>query len=199
MSEPRDLDAALAALEERKREIDRLNRELHETNQGVLALYAELDDRAEMLRHVNDLKDQFLSHLSHEFRTPLNSIGALSKLMMDEVSGELNAEQKTQAGFIQKAAADLLEMVNDLLDLAKIEAGRLEVRTEPASVEDILAGLRGVFRPLVAGGEVELVFEDAPIVEGFRTDTSKLTQILRNLISNALKFTERGEDGWQAW
>ena len=111
-----------------KSETLRLRGELEETNRGVVALYAELDEKAEQLRAASELKSRFLSHMSHEFRTPLNSILALSRLLLDRVDGDFNAEQERQVEYIRRSAQALLEMVNDLLDLAKVEAGKLEVR-----------------------------------------------------------------------
>ena len=125
---------ALAELRERQDELLQLNRELEDTNRGVVALYAELDEKADHLRRADEMKSRFLSNMSHEFRTPLNSIRALSRLLLDRVDGELDAEQEKQVSFIAKAADDLTELVNDLLDLAKIEAGKIEVRPIEFSV-----------------------------------------------------------------
>jgi signal transduction histidine kinase len=164
--------------------------ELDDTNRGVLALYAQLDDQARELQRVNSLKDRFLSHLSHEFRTPLNSALALSRLLLDEADGPLTLEQERQVQFIHTGAVELLEMVNDLLDLAKIEAGRLDVHAESFAVEELFSALRGMFRPLAAEKELELVFEDpSEPLPPLHTDQQKVAQILRNLVSNALKFT----------
>ncbi len=94
----------------------------------MVALYAELDEKADHLRRADELKSRFLSNMSHEFRTPLNSILALSRLLLDRVDGELTAGAGAQVAFIRKAAEDLSELVNDLLDLAKVEAGKVVVR-----------------------------------------------------------------------
>ena len=114
-------------LKSRQEELERLNQELQDTNRGVVALYAELDERADHLRRADELKSKFLSHMSHEFRTPLNSILALSRLLLDRSDGELTEEQETQVRFIRKAAQNLTELVDDLLDLAKVEAGKTVV------------------------------------------------------------------------
>jgi signal transduction histidine kinase/DNA-binding response OmpR family regulator len=188
-----ELLRALSDLRERQEELQRLNRELEDTNRGVVALYAELDEKADHLRRADDMKSKFLSNMSHEFRTPLNSIRALSRLLIDRTDGDLNEEQAKQVGFIAKAAEDLTELVNDLLDLAKIEAGKTEVRPVEFSVANLFSALRGMLRPLLVSEEVRLVFEepDASIV--MYNDEGKVSQILRNFISNAIKFTERGE------
>jgi CheY-like chemotaxis protein len=131
--------------------------------------------------------------MSHEFRTPLNSIIALSQILLDRLDGELSTEQERQVTFIQKAARELSDVVNDLLDIAKVEAGKADVRPSEFSVEALFGALRGMLRPLLVNESVSLVFEDAGDVPGLFTDEAKVSQILRNFISNALKFTERGE------
>jgi signal transduction histidine kinase/CheY-like chemotaxis protein len=180
-------------LKSRQEELERLNQELQDTNRGVVALYAELDERADHLRRADELKSKFLSHMSHEFRTPLNSILALSRLLLDRSDGELTGEQETQVRFVRKAAQNLTELVDDLLDLAKVEAGKTVVVPSEFTVNSIFGALRGMLRPLLVGDAVVLVFEDAIELPPLDTDEGKVSQILRNFISNALKFTEHGE------
>jgi signal transduction histidine kinase/CheY-like chemotaxis protein len=180
-------------LRTRQEELERLNQELQDTNRGVVALYAELDERAEHLRHADELKSKFLSHMSHEFRTPLNSILALSRLLLDRSDGDLTQEQETQVRFVRKAAEDLTELVNDLLDLAKVEAGKTVVMPSMFTAIELFGALRGMLRPLLVGDAVALVFDDPVGVPPLDTDEGKVSQILRNFISNAIKFTERGE------
>jgi len=179
-------------LRRRQEDLVRLNRELEDTNRGVVALYAELDEKAEHLRRADEMKSRFLSNMSHEFRTPLNSILAISKLLQDRTDGDLTSEQERQVGFVRKAAQDLTELVNDLLDLAKVEAGKTVVRPVAFEIENLFGALRGMLRPLLVMDAVRLVFEDNEVPEMF-SDEAKISQILRNFISNALKFTERGE------
>jgi signal transduction histidine kinase/CheY-like chemotaxis protein len=188
----RELVRALAELRERQEELARINRELEDTNRGVVALYAELDEKASHLRRADEMKSRFLSNMSHEFRTPLNSILALSGLLLDRADGELTSEQDKQVGFIRKGAETLLELVNDLLDLAKIEAGKVEVQPVDFEVANLFSALRGMLRPLLITQSVGLVFEDPGEIPCLFTDEGKLSQILRNFISNALKFTEQG-------
>ncbi|MEP7245832.1 MAG: ATP-binding protein, partial [Gammaproteobacteria bacterium] len=188
-----ELLRALSELRERQDDLMRLNHELEDTNRGVVALYAELDEKADHLRRADDMKSRFLSNMSHEFRTPLNSIRALSRLLLDRSDGELSTEQDKQVGFIAKAADDLTELVNDLLDLAKIEAGKTEVRPVEFSVENLFSALRGMLRPLLVGDDVKLVFDEPAAPLSMFNDEGKVSQILRNFISNAIKFTERGE------
>jgi signal transduction histidine kinase/DNA-binding response OmpR family regulator len=189
----RELVRALAELRERQDDLLRLNRELEDTNRGVVALYAELDEKADHLRRADEMKSKFLSNMSHEFRTPLNSVRALSQLLLDRVDGELGAEQEKQVALICKAAADLTTLVDDLLDLAKIEAGKIEVRATEFSVANLFSALRGMLRPLLPGENVRLMFDEPPASLLLVTDEGKVSQILRNLISNAIKFTEHGE------
>ncbi len=188
-----ELLRTLDELRRRQEELARLNREIEDTNRGVVALYAELDEKADHLRRADELKSKFLSNMSHEFRTPLNSILSLSRLLLDRVDGDLTPEQETQIGFIRQGAADLSELVNDLLDLAKVEAGKVVVRPVEFCVENLFGALRGMLRPLLVNPALALVFEDASDLAPLHTDESKVSQILRNFISNALKFTERGE------
>src|SRR5689334_10132598 len=183
----------LEELRERQEDLERLNQELQDTNRGVVALYAELDERADHLRRADELKSKFLSHMSHEFRTPLNSIMALSRLLLSRSDGELTAEQETQVGFIRKAAQNLTEVVDDLLDLAKVEAGKTTVVASQFSVGSLFGALRGMLRPLLIGDNVALVFDDPQDMSLLDSDEGKLSQILRNFISNAIKFTEKGE------
>ena len=123
-----ELLRALEEIRARQAELTRLNRELEDTNRGVVALYAELDEKADHLRRADEIKSRFLSNMSHEFRSPLNSILALSGLLLGRIGWRLTAEQDQQVGYIRRAAQDLLELVNDLLDLAKVEAGKIEVK-----------------------------------------------------------------------
>ncbi len=188
-----ELLRALAEARERQEELTRVNQELEDTNRGVVALYAELDERANHLRRADEMKTSFLSNMSHEFRTPLNSILALSQLLIERSDGELTGEQEIQVKFIRKGAETLLELVNDLLDLAKIEAGKIDVQPIEFAVTSLFSALRGMLRPLLAGESVHLVFDDPHDIPYLYTDESKVSQILRNFIANALKFTERGE------
>ncbi|HEY0779349.1 MAG TPA: HAMP domain-containing sensor histidine kinase, partial [Gemmatirosa sp.] len=201
-----ELLATLDALRERQTEVERLNaalaganaelartnQELGETNRGVLALYAELDDRAEALRRGSELKSRFLSDVSHELRTPLSSILNLTRILADDAGDALGAEQVRAVQFIRKSAQGLTDLVNDLLDLAKIESGRVELRVAEFTAADLLAALRGVCRPLATSDAVTLrIDEPEPIT--LLTDEGRLSQVLRNLVGNALKYTEAGE------
>ena len=189
--------ARIASLEQRlasqNAELDGLRAELVETNQGVVALYAELDDQARQLRDASELKSRFLSYMSHEFGTPLGSIQSITRILLDELDGPLTAEQNKQVQFVRTAASELADLVNDLLDLAKVEAGRVTISPAWFEMVDLFSALRGMFKPILSSDSVSLVFEEPQGVSAIFTDDKKLSQILRNFISNALKFTTHGE------
>ena len=174
-------------------ELDFLRGELAETNAGVVALYAELDENALQLREAADLKSRFLSYMSHEFRTPLASITSISDILISGMDGPLTAEQQRQVQFVRGSVRELTEMVDDLLDLAKVDAGRISISPEWFEMVDLFSALRGMFKPIVGAGSVSLIFEEVDSIPRFYTDDKKLSQILRNFISNALKFTTQGE------
>jgi signal transduction histidine kinase/CheY-like chemotaxis protein len=189
----RDLMRALDELRQRQEELVRLNRELDDTNRGVVALYAELDEQADHLRRADEVKTRFLSNMTHEFRTPLNSILALTRLLLDGLDGELTPEQEKQVHFIRRSAESLSDLVNDLLDLTKVEAGKIVIRPAEFEVHNVFAALRGMLRPMLLNTTVNLVFEDPEGIPPMYTDEAKVSQIVRNFISNALKFTQQGE------
>ncbi len=182
-----------ALLAEQAQQIDAMQMELDETNRGVVALYAELDTQAEQLQRATDLKSRFLAYMSHEFRTPISSIRTLSRLLLDRIDGPLTPEQEKQVAFIESTGAEFAEMVDDLLDLAKVEAGRVDISPEWFEMVDLFSALRGMFRPVLTNPDVTLVFDEPQQASRLYTDDKKLSQILRNFISNALKFTTRGE------
>ena len=185
---------ALEHLESLELELARVNRDLDDRNRGVASLAVELDDQAESLRRAGETKTRFLGNVSHELRTPLSSILGLGRLLLDRSDGDLSTEQERQVRFILEAARDLAGMVNDLLDLARIGAGREVVHPAEVDLPALFASLRGMVRPLVPpGSTVELVIDAPDGLPPIVTDGPKLAQVLRRLLSNALKFTERGE------
>ena len=186
-----ELLRALDIVRTRQEELERVNRELEDTNRGVVALYAELDERADHLRRVDEVKTRFLSNMTHEFRTPVNSILALTGLLAEKI-GSTDA-QKDEVYYIRRSATQLAELVDDLLDLAKVEAGKIEVSPTVFEVRDLFSALRGMLRPLLINDALSLVFEEPDGLPPICSDERKLSQILRNFISNALKYTERGE------
>lgn len=196
MSEPPAVGAPAAAetlLSKREAEIAALRAELEETNRGVVALYTELDDKALQLNEALELKSRFLSYMSHEFRTPLTSVLSLSGILLRGTDGALTPEQQRQVEFIRAATQELTEMVDDLLDLAKVDAGRITVSPEWFEMVDLFAALRGMFKPILSSNAVSLIFEEPTTISRIYADDRRLSQILRNFISNALKFTRQGE------
>ncbi|WP_354681564.1 sensor histidine kinase [Cupriavidus plantarum] len=182
-----------AMLEARTQEVEALRAELEETNRGVLALYSELDIQADQLRQATELKSRFLAYMSHEFRTPIVAIQSITRLLIDRVDGPLTTEQERQVKFVRDTASEFAEMVNDLLDLARLEAGRVDVSPAWFDMVALFDALRGMFKPVLTNPEVSLIFEEPNDIPKLFADDRKLSQILRNFISNALKFTPSGE------
>ncbi|MFI7577314.1 ATP-binding protein [Micromonospora sp. NPDC049497] len=172
---------------------NQLTEELEETNRGVVALYGELDEKSAQLRAASESKSRFLANVSHELRAPVTAIIGLGRLLADSSSDPLTAEQARQVGLIRSSAADLLALVNELLDLAKAESGRIEPDWTEVDLRPVFGQLRGTLRALATRPEVELVVEEPPAPAVLRTDEVLLAQVLRNLLHNGLKFTERGE------
>ena len=149
----KELLRTLEELRDKQTELAQLNRELDETNRGVVALYAELNDKADFLQRASELKSNFLSNMSHEFRTPLNSVLALSQILIDRLDGRLAPEQEKQVRYIRQSAQDLTDLVNDLLDIAKVEAGKVTIRPGPLYRGRLV---RGVARHVASSGGAEL-------------------------------------------
>jgi signal transduction histidine kinase/CheY-like chemotaxis protein len=180
-------------LRRRADELARLNRELEESNRGVRSLHAALDEKAESLQLAAEIKSRVVANVSHEFRTPLHSILGLSKVLLNPINGPLSGEQEKQVQFIRNSAEALFELVNDLLDLSKMEAGKATLRHSRFVVRDLLSALRGMMKPLLPpDSPVELRLVEPEEALELETDESRLSQVLRNLVSNALKFTETG-------
>jgi len=179
-------------LEHKHVELTRTYERLAESNRGLVALHAEIDDKNDSLRRSNDVKSRVIASVSHEFRTPINSILGITQLLLDRLDGDLTAEQEKQLRFVRTSAESLSELVNDLLDLSRIESGKYQLRAGPFEVPQLFASVRGMMTPLFTSPEVKLVVEDVSLGT-LDTDQGKVAQILRNLVSNAFKFTERGE------
>lgn len=182
----RELEDRNVLLERQKVEIDRQNRALELARQ-------DLERKAHELELASRYKSEFLANMSHELRTPLNSMLILSRLLAENKTGNLDAKQVEFARTIHKAGNDLLTLINDVLDLSKVEAGKLELQIDQARVAELSGELEQLFHPLALekGLEFRVVLEpDAPA--RLRTDARRVSQILRNLLSNAFKFTARG-------
>lgn len=210
-AQTRDLMAALEESNAQREELERLNRELEETNKGVMALYtelsqeleetnrgvvalyAELEEKSRLLREAGESKTRFWSTISHELRTPINAVIGLSELVLSPGSDPLTAEQHRQVSLVSAAGTTLLVLVDELLDMAKAEAGRLQPHITRVDLDAICGHLRGVLVGTGEGGGVALALPERTTPRYVRTDEVMLTRILRNLLSNALKFTLRGE------
>ncbi|MBO4121990.1 response regulator [Cupriavidus gilardii] len=197
----RALMESQARLETQQAELEQSNVQLEEHTQlleaqkrDLLQYQAELAAGARALERANQYKSEFLANMSHELRTPLNSALILAKLLQDNKEGNMTPEQVRYAATIHSANTDLLNLINDILDLSKIEAGHLTVQPEPVDIEAVVGGLAQGFAPIAAQKSVQFRIERAADLPAtLVTDNVRLQQILRNLLSNAFKFTERGE------
>jgi signal transduction histidine kinase/CheY-like chemotaxis protein len=171
-----------------------LSEELEQTNRGVVALYAELDETSKRLRAASESKDRFWANVSHELRTPLNSIIGLARLLADPADDEsLDPERLYQVELIKNSGSVLLALVNDLLDVAKAESGQLHVDPARVSLRALFGRLRGLARPMADGKPVDVVVSEDGAPDVILTDEVALTSVLRNLLSNGIKYTDRGE------
>ncbi len=173
-------------LSEQRDALDRKNEELN-------VAQVELENRADELQRSSKYKSEFLANMSHELRTPLNSSLILAKLLAENPTDNLTAEQVKFAESIYSAGNDLLNLINDILDISKVEAGKLDMRPENSSVSRLVEGLRNLFQPLALDKKLDFHVElqaGAPTM--LYTDRQRLEQILKNLLSNAIKFTETG-------
>ncbi|HEY0885885.1 MAG TPA: response regulator, partial [Ramlibacter sp.] len=188
-----NLESQQAELEQTNVQLSSFAERVEEQRDALQQAQAQLEQRAAELERASRYKSEFLANMSHELRTPLNSSLILAKLLADNAQGNLNPEQVKFAQSIHAAGNDLLALINDILDIAKVEAGKLEVRPETTPLAPLAEGLRSMFEPLASGKGLRLdvvVAADAPAT--IETDPQRLEQILKNLLSNAIKFTDRG-------
>ncbi|MBV6696747.1 HAMP domain-containing protein [Kitasatospora aureofaciens] len=181
-----ELAEKAALLAERNRDIEAKNLEIEQARQ-------ELEDHARQLSLASMYKSEFLANMSHELRTPLNSLLILAQLLAQNAGGNLTPKQVEYAGVIHSAGTDLLQLINDILDLSKVEAGKMELTPEPFAVRELLQYVESTFKPLA--DQKGLAFEatvDRAVPEELVTDQARLRQVLRNLLSNAVKFTDTG-------
>ena len=189
----RILQESQARMELQQTELEQTNVNLESQTEQLLRVQSALTDKARLLTQASQYKSEFLANMSHELRTPLNSTLILAKLLSDNKAGNLSAEQVKYAQTIHAAGRDLLALINDILDLAKIEAGQATVEVEDVAVTPALQRLLEPLRPLAQekGLALELdIARDVP--DTLRTDPQRLGQVLKNLLSNAIKFTEEG-------
>ncbi|MCC8395258.1 response regulator [Paraburkholderia sp. MMS20-SJTR3] len=190
----RRLEAQQAELEQTNVQLEEYAQRLERQKSDLLRAQDDLAANAERLEQSSRYKSEFLANMSHELRTPLNSSLILAKLLQQNRSGNLTDEQVRYAETIYASNSDLLVLINDILDLSKVEAGQVTIEPETVSLDATLQSLDEMFRPLAANRHLQLSFDRLPgTPDTFITDGQRLTQILRNLLSNALKFTEHGE------
>ncbi|GHH40790.1 ATP-binding response regulator [Lentzea cavernae] len=170
-----------------------LSEELEQTNQGVVALYAELDAKSAELRDAASARIRFWSNISHELRAPINSVVGLTRLLGGPGGDPMTDDQRHHVDLINESAATLLALVNELLDTAKAESGSLQPRMAPVALDYVVTQLRSAVRPMLRSGDVQLVVDALPALRPLVTDETMLVRILRNVLSNAVKFTRRGE------
>lgn len=181
-----ELEQTNEQLAEQRDAMDKKNTEL---NQAQI----QLEERAEELQRSSKYKSEFLANMSHELRTPLNSSLILAKLLAENPQQNLSSEQVKFAESIYSAGNDLLNLINDILDISKVEAGKLEVIAENTRVDRLVDGLRSMFEPLAADKKLAFNVEVQPDAPGLLfTDRQRLEQVIKNLLSNAIKFTEHG-------
>jgi len=180
-------------LEDKARLLEIQKREVETKNQEVSIAKTALEEKAEQLSLTSRYKSQFLANMSHELRTPLNSLLILSKLLTENSDGNLTDKQKEFAKTIHAAGSDLLSLINDILDLSKIESGTVSLEVSNVAFKDLVENMDRTFRQVAEERKLNFHVEvDPKLPLAIRTDSKRLQQVLRNLLSNAFKFTERG-------
>lgn len=187
-----DIEDLVATLREKEELIEQLNKELSVTNEGIIALYREIDEKNVELSRVNQMKSAFLANMSHELRTPLNSILALSQILLDRIDGDLSMEQEKQVTMMQRSGEQLLQLINDILDLSRIEAGKVRIEKFWIDPQKVTQEAIKTVEPLARKKGLALHYVPPPSLPQLFTDEARVRQILLNLLSNAVKFTPSG-------
>ncbi|MGH3416509.1 MAG: ATP-binding protein, partial [Actinocrinis sp.] len=188
-----ELQSSNAELEEKAALLASQNRDIETKNLEIEQARQELETRAQQLALASKYKSEFLANMSHELRTPLNSLLILAQLLAQNPTRNLTTKQVEYAGVIHSAGSDLLQLINDILDLSKVEAGKMDVDPERVSLRRLLDYVEATFHPLTTQKGLEFRVRTASGMPGeLLTDDSRLRQVLRNLLSNAVKFTESG-------
>ena len=189
-----ELQRSNADLEDKAEQLARQNSDIETKNAEIEQARQEIEERAQQLALASKYKSQFLANMSHELRTPLNSLLILARLLAQNPGRNLTAKQVEYANVIHSAGSDLLQLINDILDLSKVEAGRMDVTPERFTLRALLEDVRATFQPLTAEKGLTFAVEPAPEAPGeLFTDRQRLRQVLGNLLSNAVKFTPRGQ------
>ncbi|WP_217142461.1 HAMP domain-containing protein [Streptomyces sp. AC627_RSS907] len=188
-----ELQRSNAELEEKASLLAAQNRDIEAKNLQIEQARQELETRAQQLSLASKYKSEFLANMSHELRTPLNSLLILAQLLAQNPSRNLTPKQVEYAGIIHSAGSDLLQLINDILDLSKVEAGKMDVSPERVTLRQLIEYVEATFRPMTTQKGLEFTVSTAAGAPAdLLTDDSRLRQVLRNLLSNAVKFTERG-------
>ncbi|WP_069772069.1 HAMP domain-containing protein [Streptomyces sp. LUP30] len=192
-SQQEELQHSNAELEEKASLLVAQNRDIEAKNLQIEQARQELEARAQQLSLASKYKSEFLANMSHELRTPLNSLLILAQLLAQNPSRNLTPKQVEYAGIIHSAGSDLLQLINDILDLSKVEAGKMDVSPERVSLRQLIEYVEATFRPMTSQKSLEFTIDTAAGAPAdLLTDDSRLRQVLRNLLSNAVKFTEQG-------
>ena len=188
-----ELQRSNAELEDKAALLAAQNRDIETKNAEIEQARQEIEERARQLALASKYKSQFLANMSHELRTPLNSLLILARLLAQNPGRNLSAKQVEYANVIHSAGSDLLQLINDILDLSKVEAGRMDIHAERFPLSTLLEDLQATFQPLTAEKGLDFAVETDPgAPPELFTDRQRLRQVLGNLLSNAVKFTERG-------
>ena len=188
------LETQQAELEQTNVHLEEYTQHLERQKTELVRAQKELEANALALERASQYKSEFLANMSHELRTPLNSSLILAKLLEDNKHGNLSDEQVRYAATIHSSNSDLLSLINDILDLSKVEAGQMDVQFAPVAIDGMLQSLQQSFAPIADSKRLKFVTERAEGVPAyFVTDNQRLQQVLRNLLSNAFKFTEQGQ------
>jgi len=189
-----ELQRSNADLEDKAEQLARQNSDIETKNAEIEQARQEIEERAQQLALASKYKSQFLANMSHELRTPLNSLLILARLLAQNPGRNLTAKQVEYANVIHSAGSDLLQLINDILDLSKVEAGRMDITPERFTLRALLEDVRATFQPLTAEKGLTVAVEAALEAPGeLFTDRQRLRQVLGNLLSNAVKFTPRGQ------
>lgn len=189
-----ELEQTNADLEEKAKSLAEQNKRFEQTNREVEGARAELEEKAKQLALSSKYKSEFLANMSHELRTPLNSLLILSKLLTDNPDGNLSVKQVEYSKTIYSSGNDLLALINDILDLAKIESGKMEVNPSQVAVEDLADFVERGYRPIANEKDLQFTIDVRKDVPSYLySDEQRIQQVLRNLLSNAFKFTNVGE------
>ncbi|MGV3481093.1 MAG: response regulator [Sphingobium sp.] len=187
------LEAQQAELEQTNAQLEEQARQLEVQRDDLTRSQVSLENQAGELERASRYKSEFLANMSHELRTPLNSLLIMARLLAENRAGNLSAEQVKHAETIETSGNDLLTLINDILDISKIEAGKIDLEPAPVAIRGMIAKLEAVFAPAAEAKGLMFVTETGPgLPEAFETDALRVEQVLKNFLSNAVKFTDAG-------